>query len=304
MTKELSKKISNNKKKKNSVTRVSLLSEKRIPTPQTPYDNASAIRRHRSQESDSYTHPASTSDSTDLSSAQPEEEEEEEAISDRAEDNEDISQERHGRSSRSRNINSHGKKVVSSSSGRSHRSSARSRSGRSSKSRGGASQVDAGGFPTDPSRIQLDEDMMMLADGIHLDQNTKTLLAVYDAKTVEDFYLMGEYDLNHLLAKARASNRGLPPLQIRKVRILREWISEVIDDADVTKLPVWAKPTKPTSNLVPLDFRKRFQRDLPKLKKRLREKGDSIAEFFPWLSYLINVRDMMCGSAPRYSESK
>ena len=149
---------------------------------------------------------------------------------------------------------------------------------------------------------------------------------------------MGEYDLNHLLAKARASNRGLPPLQIRKVKILREWIADIVDETDPDKLPEWAKrrdryrhrrhasssvagrrnrsssslegsdiddPAAAAGavrehSLIPHDWAKRFQRDLPKLKKKLREKGDSISEVFPWMSYVINIRDAICGSAPKY----
>jgi hypothetical protein len=42
------------------------------------------------------------------------------------------------------------------------------------------------------------------------------LLASFDAKTVEDFFMMGDVDFNRLLAKARTANRSLPPLQIRK----------------------------------------------------------------------------------------
>lgn len=192
--------------------------------------------------------------------------------------------------------------------------------------------VDTGGFPTDPSRVKLHADMKVLADGIHLDKNTRTLLAVYDARSIEDFFLMGEYDLNHMLAKARASNRGLPPLQIRKVKILRQWIADIVDDADPDKLPEWAKKRRAhgrraqggklsssrhdkvtddsdgdeaakDQSLIPDDWEKRFNRDLPKLKKKLRAKGDSFTELFPWLSYVINARDMVCGSAPKYCDS-
>lgn len=67
-----------------------------------------------------------------------------------------------------------------------------------------------------PACIQLENDMLLLADGMHLDRNTRMLLASFDAKTVEDFFMMGDVDFNRLLAKARTANRSLPPLQIRK----------------------------------------------------------------------------------------
>jgi hypothetical protein len=126
-------------------------------------------------------------------------------------------------------------------------------------------------------RFKLGNDMIILAEGMHLDANTKALLAKYDAKTIDDFFMMGDVDFNDLLAKARTSNRGLPPLQIRKVRILREWVTELVKSADPSDLP-WAKfknkdGKDPTAkSLVPKDWKRRFKQDLPTLKKKLREK--------------------------------
>lgn len=157
--------------------------------------------------------------------------------------------------------------------------------------------------------LSLSSDMIVLADGIHLDHNTKELLAAYDAKTVEDFFLMGDNDFHHLIAKARAVDRSLPPLQIRKVRILREWITDLIHESDPSKLPVWAQPGNINNHrrsrsgdckdvdqtLVPKDWKKSFKRDLPILKKKLRERGDSFSDVFPWFSYFFTFRDTFCG---------
>ncbi|KAG7348774.1 hypothetical protein IV203_011371 [Nitzschia inconspicua] len=154
-------------------------------------------------------------------------------------------------------------------------------------------------------RVKLEKDMTLLADAIHLDNNTRTLLASYDAKTIEDFFMMGETDFQHLLAKARNTNRGLPPLQIRKVRVLREWITELIEkthpDNSGMRLP-WESTIKEKKNqnatedsLLPKDWKRQFQNDLPTLKKKLRRKGDSFAEIFPWLSYIFGFRDSLCG---------
>jgi hypothetical protein len=154
-------------------------------------------------------------------------------------------------------------------------------------------------------RVKLEKDMTLLADAIHLDNNTRTLLASYDAKTIEDFFMMGETDFQHLLAKARNSNRGLPPLQIRKVRILREWITDLINAThpDVSSFLPWeTSATEKNSlnvtsdSLLPKDWKRRFQQDLPKLKKKLRRKGDSLAEVFPWLSWYLGLRDSFCGT--------
>lgn len=118
--------------------------------------------------------------------------------------------------------------------------------------------------------------------------------------------MMGETDFQHLLAKARNSNRGLPPLQIRKVRVLREWITELIEKThpDVSGVLPWItslskekdKNDTRDDTLLPKDWKHRFQQDLPKLKKKLRRKGDSFAELFPWLSFFFGFRDSFCGS--------
>lgn len=150
--------------------------------------------------------------------------------------------------------------------------------------------------------------MLLLADAIHLDNNTKMMLASYDAKTVEDFFMMGDADFHHLLARARNDKRGLPPLQIRKVRILREWITELVESThpDLPYLPCLmtskmsstgrSKTALEEVSLLPSDWKRRFYKDLPTLKKKLRRKGNSFSEVFPWLSYLINFRESLCGS--------
>jgi hypothetical protein len=214
--------------------------------------------------------------------------------------------------------NSNSKKSISGRSGRTlpRKSSNKSISGRSSRSliKKSASSdhfIAVKSAPTDKAaavveeaaRVKLEKDMMVLADGIHLDNNTKNLLASFDAKTIEDFFMMGEADFNLLLAKARNSNRGLPPLQIRKVRILREWLTQLVESThpELSGLP-WLSPSSKNhrgnteEGLLPSDWKRRFRKDLPALKKKLRQSGDSWAEIFPWLSYLISFRDSLCGS--------
>jgi hypothetical protein len=155
-------------------------------------------------------------------------------------------------------------------------------------------------------RIKLGQDMMLIADALHLDNNTRTLLASFDAKTVEDFFMMGDVDFQELLARARNTNRGLPPLQVRKVRILREWVTDLIESThpDASGLPWASSTTTPErknknveeDSLLPRDWKRRFFKDLPSLKKKLRRKGDSISEIFPWLSFFLGFRDSFCGS--------
>jgi hypothetical protein len=71
---------------------------------------------------------------------------------------------------------------------------------------------------------KLGPNMMILADGLRLDKNTQLLLAYYDARTLDDFSCMTEDDFDALKLSAEALDRTLPPLQIRKVQILLEWV--------------------------------------------------------------------------------
>jgi len=79
-------------------------------------------------------------------------------------------------------------------------------------------------------RCRLGKDMSLLADGINLDGNTRMLLAAFDARTLDDFYLMADVDFAQLVKVARATNHCLPPLQVRKVRMLRQWLKDLVDE--------------------------------------------------------------------------
>jgi hypothetical protein len=46
--------------------------------------------------------------------------------------------------------------------------------------------------------------MLILAEAMHLELNTQTMLAYYDARTLEDFCFMADVDFNELVAKARS----------------------------------------------------------------------------------------------------
>eukprot|EP00751_Fragilariopsis_kerguelensis_P009969 CAMPEP_0170785278 /NCGR_PEP_ID=MMETSP0733-20121128/16794_1 /TAXON_ID=186038 /ORGANISM="Fragilariopsis kerguelensis, Strain L26-C5" /LENGTH=230 /DNA_ID=CAMNT_0011130667 /DNA_START=470 /DNA_END=1159 /DNA_ORIENTATION=- len=75
------------------------------------------------------------------------------------------------------------------------------------------------------ARLTLNKDMTVLADGINLDHNSRLMLAAYDARTLDDFYLMADTDFRDLIKKARMTK-----LQIRKIRKLRRWLKEIIEE--------------------------------------------------------------------------
>lgn len=129
--------------------------------------------------------------------------------------------------------------------------------------------------------VYLYNDMAAVADAIKLDLNTQVMLAYYDAKSLEDFCLMAEADLKDMVVKARQMRRAIPPLQIRKVEVLREWVREISVPQDESRLPAWIRLAQPRrkrrskKQLIPDDWKEQFRRDLPKLKHSLRKRGEN-----------------------------
>jgi hypothetical protein len=151
---------------------------------------------------------------------------------------------------------------------------------------------------SDAIPYRLNKDMTVLADGMNLDQNARNLLAAYDSKTLEDFYLMSDSDFSSLVHRSRSHKHPLPPLQIRKVQMLRRWMKELVDDninenEDTNSRSLRSK--KRNVRLIPKDWKEQYKNDLPHLKLQLREQGDSIFERIKNLS-----ESFTCGAAIMY----
>ncbi len=132
--------------------------------------------------------------------------------------------------------------------------------------------------------VYLCQDMALVADAMNLDWNTRVMLAYYDAKTLEDFCLLAESDLKDLVARAQAMRRTIPPLQLRKIQVLREWVQEISSSQDESRLPGWIKLTQKKSKrkskkIIPEDWKTQFTRDLPRLKHQLKKKGADLSTF-------------------------
>lgn len=169
--------------------------------------------------------------------------------------------------------------------------------------------------------------MTYFADGMNLDENARTMLAAYDAKTMEDFFLMSDVDFRDLIHKAQANNHALPALQVRKIKMLRRWLKEVVDenmnmaddddDGDDGSYIISIRGSKGeatdnnavrgggsgsynntnTTNkrrLVPKDWKEQYKNNLPDLKMQLRQHGDSIYERAPAIGYIAHM--IGCGA--------
>jgi hypothetical protein len=188
---------------------------------------------------------------------------------------------------------------------KSRRKKVRNRAKRATKTHGCANDQtitpDTQGNPfANKGETQLGSDMIVLAEALSLDLNTQTMLAYYDARSLEDFCLMAEADFKDLLAKARSMNRALPPLQIRKVQVLREWGQELSKPRDDSALPAWVRLSQPKASnkkgsLIPKDWKMRLKQDLPQLKMKLKAKGERLTSY-PWINYLLSFRTIvLCG---------
>lgn len=146
--------------------------------------------------------------------------------------------------------------------------------------------------------VYLCEDMATVCDAMKVDLNTQVMLAYYDAKTLEDFCLLAEADLKDLITKARLMRRAIPPLQIRKIEVLREWVQEISKPRDESRLPAWIRLAQPkrkrkSKKLIPEDWKDLFRQDLPRLKHNLQKKGANLSGFASFMPSFHAIN--MCG---------
>ena len=149
--------------------------------------------------------------------------------------------------------------------------------------------------------VYLCEDMALVSDAMKLDLNTQIMLAYYDAKSLEDFCLIAEDDLKDMIVNARSMRRTLPPLQIRKIEVLHEWVKEISNPREDARRPSWIRfsqhrhsSRRRPKKLIPDDWKEQFRRDLPQLKHNLRQKGASLSGFSNFIPSFQSVN--MCGT--------
>ncbi len=139
--------------------------------------------------------------------------------------------------------------------------------------------------------------MTYLADGMNLDKNMRYFLAAFDASKLEDFYLMSDSDFSALVQRAKASNRSIPPLQLRKVQMLRRWLKEVVEDhvIDNEEISGGVRRRGRKVELIPKDWKQQYRNDLPHLKLQLRHQSESIYEKIRNISETLG-----CGASMLY----
>jgi hypothetical protein len=181
--------------------------------------------------------------------------------------------------------------------------------------------------PPVPVGVQMQPCMKKICDELRLNERTRTALVEYDATTLEDLAYMTDGDYENMLATAARQNRPLCPLQQRKIAVVIWWIRDLVKDSAPFKEPTviqkdpgfWQrlahspaewnqkvhsvvsfgaddKSTKSvdTGSVIPPNWESRFEEDLPMLKKKLKEVGET-SSFSLYSDFFINARWIFCG---------
>jgi len=178
--------------------------------------------------------------------------------------------------------------------------------------------------PTVSVDVKLNPCMAKVCDELRINQRTKTALEEYDATTLEDLAYMTNQDFESMVATATRQNRPICPLQQRKIAVLIWWVRNLVKDSTPFKEQPEEKKEDPnlwermvhtpsewsikvnsqnevdelkdvdTGIVIPRDWERQFEKDLPMLKKKLKEVGQK-SSFSLYSDFFINLRWVLCG---------
>lgn len=172
--------------------------------------------------------------------------------------------------------------------------------------------------PTEEKKIEppkLHRDMRLICDVFRISEESRYALRTFDAATLEDFSHMTESDFIDLIATRARLGCPLPPLQQRKLNVLRKWV-QTLPIVEAKVAPIQSEgfevneSTSPSSaageevkyrNSVrkdvsrhtPPDWENRFYRDLPRLRSELREAGET-RNSSNFVMDLLSLRWLFC----------
>jgi hypothetical protein len=178
--------------------------------------------------------------------------------------------------------------------------------------------------PPVPVGVEMQPCMKKICDELRLNERTRTALIEYDATTLEDLAYMTDADYENMLATAARQNRPLCPLQQRKIAVVIWWLRDLVKDSATfketkvkKKVPhFWERlaysrsewnekihsvvslgvddKSVDTGSVIPPNWESRFEADLPMLKKKLKEVGET-SSFSLYSDFFINARWILCG---------
>lgn len=185
--------------------------------------------------------------------------------------------------------------------------------------------------PTDSAEhklIDMDPDLTFICKAFRVDDRTRLWMSAFDARNLEEFAMMTDSDLSEMVLTAARYGRPLPPMQIRKLDVLVVWARELLEEAAVAEencrslMEYESLPSKEAAKgavgpeeqifgqgsfcdtkakmsdmkcyLIPSNWQDRFNEDFPKLKIRLKERGDTTTDS-NWTMRFLSFRWIFCG---------
>ena len=167
--------------------------------------------------------------------------------------------------------------------------------------------------PTSTKDIEppkLHRDMRHICDVFRISEESRFALRTFDAATLDDFSLMTESDFLDLVATRARLGCPLPPLQQRKLAMLRILVQlQSLPAVESTVAPMRSEGFEVKNNSTeevkfrasvkkdlgrhtPSDWEDRFYADLPRLRKELRETGEERNSNF--IMDLLSLRWLFC----------
>ncbi|KAK1742544.1 hypothetical protein QTG54_007109 [Skeletonema marinoi] len=160
---------------------------------------------------------------------------------------------------------------------------------------------------------RLHRDMRMICDYFRISEQSRHALRSFDCTVLEDFSFMTDEDFAEMVLSRARMNKPIPPLQQRKLRVLLNWVRSIqieTNACDTSSPPPNASEgfevgksntarykvsvRKDDISYIPNDWEDKFYRDLPRLKKELKQMGGE-SNVSDWANGYLSLRWLFCG---------
>lgn len=169
------------------------------------------------------------------------------------------------------------------------------------------------GSEIDPPRLH--RDMKLICDVFRISEQSRHALRTFDCTVLEDFSFMTDEDFADMIVSRARLNTPIPPLQQRKLHVLLKWVRSiqlVEHDACEALMPPpvnesegfevnrsnkarYKVSVRKDDNIcyIPSDWEDRFYKDLPRLKRELKQMGGS-SNASNWANNFLSLRWLFC----------
>eukprot|EP00985_Skeletonema_marinoi_P023180 scaffold15232_cov114-Skeletonema_marinoi.AAC.2 len=159
---------------------------------------------------------------------------------------------------------------------------------------------------------RLHREMIMICDYFRISEQSRHALRSFDCTVLEDFSFMTDEDFAEMVLSRARMNMPIPPLQQRKMRVLLNWARSIqieTNSCDTSSPPPNASEgfevgksntarykvsvRKDDISYIPNDWEDKFYRDLPRLKKELKQMGGE-SNVSDWANGYLSLRWLFC----------